>query len=136
MMHVGVLSMPVLTALEDWGILPQSAVISMGDVDITHALRIGKQERGQAMPAAFVRNIPELLLKPDAVYLQADKIKPMLWFVYETDKGKFLLQIDKTDKKSKEKMNIIRTAGKIFNWNSSLKQHILLWGKELAERDY
>lgn len=131
--HVGFLSIEILNVLEKRGIVPQSAVISMGDADITHAWRESKVNRNQALPEDVLRRIPEMLLEPDAVYLQADKANPVLWFVYETERGKLVLQIDRENKKSKEVVNIIRTGGKIFSWNAALKQHILLWGKELED---
>lgn len=130
-LHVGVLSIPVLDALSQRGIMPQSAIISMGDADMTHALREGKKQRGQALPDDVIRNIPNLLLNPDAVYLQKDKDNPVLWFVYETEQGKFVLLIDKTDKKSKEKINILRTGGKIRDWKEALSLQELIWGKDL-----
>lgn len=133
MLHIGVLSPSVLDALDKRGLMPQSAVISMGDADITHAMREGKIERGQALPDDVLREIPTLLQNPDAVYLQTNKNKPVLWFVYETEKGKLVLLLDRADKKSQRKMNIVITGGKIFSWNASLKQHELIWGKALED---
>ena len=95
MLHIGVLSPSVLDALDKRGLMPQSAVISMGDADITHAMREGKIARGQALPDDVLREIPTLLQNPDAVYLQTNKNKPVLWFVYETEKGKLVLLLDK-----------------------------------------
>nr|DAM55156.1 MAG TPA: minor capsid component [Caudoviricetes sp.]DAS41248.1 MAG TPA: minor capsid component [Caudoviricetes sp.] len=133
MLHIGVLSPSVLDALDKRGLMPQSAVISMGDADITHAMREGKIARGQALPDDVLREIPTLLQNPDAVYLQTNKNKPVLWFVYETEKGKLVLLLDRADKKSQRKMNIVITGGKIFSWNASLKQHELIWGKTLED---
>ena len=133
MLHIGVLSPSVLDALDKRGLMPQSAVISMGDADITHAMREGKIARGQALPDDVLREIPTLLQNPDAVYLQTNKNKPVLWFVYETEKGKLVLLLDRADKKSQQKMNIVITGGKIFSWNASLKQHELIWGKALED---
>ena len=133
MLHIGVLSPSVLDALDKRGLMPQSAVISMGDADITHAMREGKIARGQALPDDALREIPTLLQNPDAVYLQTNKNKPVLWFVYETEKGKLVLLLDRADKKSQRKMNIVITGGKIFSWNASLKQHELIWGKALED---
>ena len=133
MLHIGVLSPSVLDALDKRGLMPQSAVISMGDADITHAMREGKIARGQALPDDVLREIPTLLQNPDAVYLQTNKNKPVLWFVYETEKGKLVLLLDRADKKSQRKMNIVITGGKIFSWNASLKQHELIWGKALED---
>ena len=133
MLHIGVLSPSVLDALDKRGLMPQSAVISMGDADITHAMREGKIARGQALPDDVLREIPTLLQNPDAVYLQMNKNKPVLWFVYETEKGKLVLLLDRADKKSQRKMNIVITGGKIFSWNASLKQHELIWGKALED---
>lgn len=133
MLHIGVLSPSVLDALDKRGLMPQSAVISMGDADITHAMREGKIARGQALPDDVLREIPTLLQNPDAVYLQTNKNKPVLWFVYETEKGKLVLLLDRADKKSQRKMNIVITGGKIFSWNASLKQHELIWGTALED---
>ena len=133
MLHIGVLSPSVLDALDKRGLMPQSAVISMGDADITHAMREGKIARGQALPDDVLREIPTLLQNPDAVYLQTNKNKPVLWFVYETEKGKLVLLLDRADKKSQRKMNIVITGGKIFSWNASLKQHELILGKALED---
>ena len=133
MLHIGVLSPSVLDALDKRGLMPQSAVISMGDADITHAMREGKIARGQALPDDVLREIPTLLQNPDAVYLQTNKNKPVLWFVYKTEKGKLVLLLDRADKKSQRKMNIVITGGKIFSWNASLKQHELIWGKALED---
>ena len=133
MLHIGVLSPSVLDALDKRGLMPQSAVISMGDADITHAMREGKIARGQALPDDVLREIPTLLQNPDVVYLQTNKNKPVLWFVYETEKGKLVLLLDRADKKSQRKMNIVITGGKIFSWNASLKQHELIWGTALED---
>ena len=133
MLHIGVLSPSVLDALDKRGLMPQSAVISMGDADITHAMREGKIARGQALPDDVLREIPTLLQNPDAVYLQTNKNKPVLWFVYETEKGKWVRILDRADKKSQRKMNIVITGGKIFSWNASLKQHELIWGTALED---
>nr|WP_256473554.1 phage minor head protein [Neisseria sp. HSC-16F19] len=127
-MHVGVLPLALLEALERRNILPQSAVISMGDADITHALRELKTNAGKALPKDTIRNVPELLMNPDAVYLQKKDSPPTLWFIYETEQGKLVLLVDKPNRKTKEVMNIVRTGGKIRNWKEALSQHELIWG--------
>ena len=76
--------------------------------------------------------MPELLLKPDSVYVQTNAKNPTLWFIYETEQGKLVLLVDKPEKKSKEMMNIVRTGGRITNWKEALNQHTLVWGKAPA----
>ena len=131
-MHVGVLHTELLDALAAHNIMPQSAVISMGDADITHALRDSKAASGRALDAAIIRRVPELLLKPDSVYVQTNAKNPTLWFIYETEQGKLVLLVDKPERKSKEMMNIVRTGGRITNWKEALNQHTLVWGKAPA----
>ncbi len=60
------------------------------------------------------------------------KHTPVLWFVYETEQGKFVLLIENTDSKSKIKINILRKGGKTRGWKErTVRWQKRIWGKDL-----
>ena len=94
MMHVGALPLKVLDELAKRQVLPQSAVISITDDRLLHAIRDHKQ-----MPLLqdFWSRLPEHLLQPDAVLLDRNKGSAtalMMVFKQVQNNKKLVLTID------------------------------------------
>lgn len=92
-LHVGGLSPSVLSALEDRGLRPQSAVITLEDKGLLHATRDSKAD---AIPESFWYDLPTKLRHPTAILLDRSKALPALIFVYSTDShtNKLVLTVD------------------------------------------
>ncbi len=91
---VGYLSNGVVDALIAKGATPITAVITVMDKDIMHALRDAKD--GKHVPADIVRALPDFVAQPDAVLW--DKNQPGLLYVFtvpgEARRGKFVVKIN------------------------------------------
>lgn len=136
---VGVIPAPVIEALEAKGLAPETAVITLRDADIMHAIRDSKDD---VLPMAFWHNLATHLVNPEAVLLDTSKSEPVLLYVINlgAKKGKAILRMDylvklknaQTGKKERIKINILR-SGKTFEWNdamkNSFKQYERLYGE-------
>lgn len=83
----------------------QTAAITMDQGDVAHFLREAKQTRGNAVPLADLRRLPELLATPDAVYWDMghtandnqQKREPGLIYVWNTEgrgAGKLVIRVN------------------------------------------
>lgn len=127
---VGVIPTPVIKKLKARNIEPQTAVISLRDEDVLHAIRDTKKD---ALPLDFLANIAEHLLKPEAVLLDRTQKTNALIYVYSygvgADKAKVILKLDysakvrnsETGKKERINMNIIR-SGQTFEWDKEMQR--------------
>lgn len=138
---VGVIPSAVIKKLKTRNIEPQTAVISLRDEDILHAIRDTKQD---ALPLDFLANIAEHLLTPEAVLLDRTQKTNALIYVYSygsgANKAKVILKLDYsakvrnevTGKKERINLNIIR-SGQMFEWNQQIRdgfvQYEVLHGK-------
>ena len=93
MMHVGALPLKVLDELAKRQVLPQSAVISITDDRLLHAIRDHKQ---MPLPQDFWSRLPEHLLQPDAVLLDRNKGNAAVIMVFKQakSKNKLVLTVD------------------------------------------
>ena len=93
MMHVGALPLKVLDELAKRQVLPQSAVISITDDRLLHAIRDHKQ---MPLPQDFWGRLPEHLLQPDAVLLDRNKGNGAVIMVFKQakSKNKLVLTVD------------------------------------------
>lgn len=140
MKSVGVIPTDVIDALKTRKIEPETALITLRDSDILHAIR---DKKDHALPLDFLENLAEHLLKPEAVLLDNSKKTPVLIYVYSYQtahgKAKVILGLDytvkahnkATGKKERIKTNVIN-SGKLFDWNEQIKdgfaQYEALWG--------
>ncbi len=125
---VGVIPAAVIEALEAKGIAPETAVITLRDTDILHALRDGKNS---GLPLAFWHNLASYLISPEAVLLDTTQRDAALLYVVDLgkSKGKAVLKMDylvkvkntETGKKERIKVNILR-SGKTFVWSEAMAQ--------------
>lgn len=120
-LYVGALTLPVLDALAVRQIYPQSAVISMSDERVLHALR---DKKVKPLPVSFWEQIPELLQEPEQILLgkagRNDDAKQFLAFVYPlpAGKGKLVVTLDYdvktrhpfTGKKEHLTLNMVNTG--------------------------
>lgn len=136
---VGVLPVPVIEALQQKELMPETAVITLRDTDVLHAIRSGKTD---VLPASFWRNIADYLDNPQAVLLDTSQGDTALLYVFDLggNKGKAVVKMDysakirntETGKKERLKINIIR-SGKLFEWDEKMQQSFaqyeLLYGE-------
>lgn len=127
---VGVIPSAVIKKLKTRDIEPQTAVISLRDEDVLHAIRDTKQD---ALPLDFLANIAEHLLTPEAVLLDRTQKTNALIYVYSygsgANKAKVILKLDysakvrnlETGKKERIDLNIIR-SGQTFEWNKEMQR--------------
>lgn len=120
-LYVGALTLPVLDALAVRQIYQQSAVISMSDERVLHALR---DKKVKPLPVSFWEQIPELLQEPEQILLgkagRNDDAKQFLAFVYPlpAGKGKLVVTLDYdvktrhpfTGKKEHLTLNMVNTG--------------------------
>lgn len=139
---VGVLPAAVVTTLTQEGLPPATAVITLRDTDVLHAMRDSKDDQ---LPTSFWYNLVEYLQNPEAVLLDDSKKDSVLIYVVDlgnsnigNGKGKAIIRLDyelkvrnETGKKQMITTNIIRT-GKTFVYSKrmieSLEQYKVLFG--------
>lgn len=120
--HVGALSLKVVDALTLRNLPPASAVISVRDADVVHAMRTGKHH---PLPEDWYARLPEHLTKPDAVLLDTThKEGPALLMLYAQPGGnaKLVVRINYSTKKD-GLLNIVET-GKLLDETDSIKSLI------------
>lgn len=124
---VGVLPTDVVTTLTKEGLEPATAVITLRDTDVLHALRDSKD---QSLPLAFWYGLAGYLQNPEAVLLDTSQSMAALIYVFDLGKhkGKAILKIDyemkvkdEDGKKRRIQTNIIRT-GNIFVYDEKMEQ--------------
>ncbi|MDO4776307.1 MAG: phage minor head protein [Cardiobacteriaceae bacterium] len=133
---VGVILPEIIEALTARDMAPATAVITLRDRDILHALR---DDKHQPLPVDFWRNIAEHIAAPEAVLLMKNETPPVLLYIYDLggDKGKMALKMDydlevrTPEGKRKIKGNILRTGSMLYTQDEieSLKGHIEIWKK-------
>jgi hypothetical protein len=125
---VGVLTLNLLDALAQHGIVPKAADLSIEDHELQHLLRQHKQNNPKniAVPRSEVERLPEHLAHPDAVLWDeeaAKKGEPALLYVFtvpgETKRGKYVVRVDfptwakEGGIKMKRWLNTVRTGGMV-----------------------
>lgn len=133
---VGVIHADIIAALTARDMAPESAVITLRDRDILHALR---DDKHQPLPVEFWRNIADYILAPESVLLMKNEKPPVLLYVYDLggDKGKVALKMDyeievrAREGRRKIRGNILRTGSMLYTEKEieSLKGHIEIWKK-------
>lgn len=136
---VGIVPVTVVEALQSKGLAPETAVITLRDVDVLHSVRAGKAD---VLPVTFWRNVADYLSEPQAVLLDTTQGDTALLYVFDLGdgKGKAVIKMDysakirntETGKKERIKINVIR-SGKLFEWNEKMQQSFaqyeLLYGE-------
>lgn len=113
--HIGALSYETWMALWRKNMAPESAIISVRDIDVVHAFRSTKKH---TLPVDWYARLPERLAQADAVILDAThKEGPaiLLLFNQPGTTGKLVVRIDYATKRH-GKMNIVET-GRVFDAN-------------------
>lgn len=94
---VGFLTPDLLASLMAKRVKPMSAVVTISDKRVLHAMRDAKKA---PLPIADLRRLPEIVGNPEAVYF--DKEDPALLYVYQPKrsnrKGKAVVRFDLMDK--------------------------------------
>lgn len=105
---IGALSYETWMALWRKNMAPESAIISVRDIDVVHAFRSTKTDK---LPVDWYARLPERLAKPDAVLLDTThKDGPAILMVYDAPEGaKLVVRIDYVTKKNGT-MNIVETG--------------------------
>lgn len=138
---VGVLPTDVVTTLTKEGLEPATAVITLRDTDVLHALRDSKDS---PLPLAFWYELSEHLQNPEAVLLDHKQKHPTLLYVVSLGqgKGKVALKLD-YDVKVKDEVgkrqvittNILRTGAVVTL--ADIKEHFyeykVLYGEILLD---
>lgn len=124
---VGVLPADVVKKLTDEGLPPATAVITLRDTDVLHAIRDDKDDK---LPFSFWYNLVEHLQQPEAILLDNTQSDNALIYIVTlpNNKGKAIIKLDyeikvRDDKGKKQRIttNIIR-SGKTFVYNEKMKQ--------------
>lgn len=135
--HIGALLPEVVVALAYENVALESAIISIEDRVIYHALRDDKAHRKQGdkrLPVLFWESLPEMLLKPIAVL--RDKTsrnlelkENTLLYVYKQPQGKVVIRFNFYSKEEQKRVNMVR-SGEIILQMETLKssQYELIWG--------
>ncbi len=134
---VGVLPASVIEALTVADLAPQSAVITLRDTDILHAMRDSKDDK---LPLEFWENIADYIASPEAILLDTLQAENVLLYIIDlgNNKGKVIVKLDydlkvrdENGKRQKITTNIIR-SGKTFIYDDSMRdglsQHRLIYG--------
>ncbi|EER47744.1 hypothetical protein AM305_06146 [Actinobacillus minor NM305] len=134
--HIGAILPPVVIALEREGIALESAVISIEDRVLYHALRNDKANRKQGdkrLPVDFWKDLPEMLLKPVAVLRDKTSRNPetrenSLLYIFNTPKGKVSIRFNYIE--NGERINSVRSGEIILDVRTlkDKKQFDLLYG--------
>ncbi|WP_338539505.1 phage minor head protein [Pectobacterium cacticida] len=135
--HVGALPPQVVDRLSEKGVAVESAVITLTDENLLHAIRDSKDAQ---LPAPLWQRLPEFILNPRAILYNTQKVDAALTYVLDLPdmSGKLVVFIDRELKarppegggKERIKTNLIRT-GKILANDESLKNkgiNEVLWG--------
>ncbi|CAD5107227.1 phage head morphogenesis protein [Zestomonas carbonaria] len=118
---VGSVSPSTLQALEGAGVVPQAAVISVGDGEILHVLRDAKalattaSGRPKALSLAELAMLPQILAQPQAVLL--DVSADTLLYVFAAERreaGKIAVMVN-YKLKGEERTNSVR-SGSLIDW--------------------
>lgn len=126
--NVGALSEKVINELEQQGVIPASALLSVRDEDVIHTFRSGKKDQ---LPRAWYTRLPEHLRQPKAVLLDLSKSKllaVLLVFDQPGQRKKLVVELNYRVKKDGQKAltNIIR-SGRLAT-DSELKGFTVLDG--------
>ncbi|GKW40704.1 hypothetical protein PEC301879_05630 [Pectobacterium carotovorum subsp. carotovorum] len=135
--HVGALPPQVVDRLSEKGVAVESAVITLTDENLLHAIRDSKDAQ---LPEALWQRLPEFILNPRAILYNTQKADAALTYVLDLPdtSGKLVVFIDRElkarppggGKKERIKTNLIRT-GKILANDESLRNkgiNEVLWG--------
>ena len=136
LLHVGALPQQVIDGLEMRGIGLESAVISMRDEDVLHAMRDSKS--GQ-LSGDFWSDLPAMLREPGAVLLDTTQSVPALLYVYDMPGGKgkvvvvmnYVVKVRGEDRKKVSLVtNIVRSGRPLLgDAAADLHVHPLLYGE-------
>ena len=137
MMHVGCLSPEVILALEEQGQQVKSAILTVRDDDVVHALRPSKHN---PVDRDWYVALPEHLAQPQAVLLDLQKEAPSLLFVYPVAGNERIKVAVMVNYQVKGKMvdtgiktnlttNIVRTTQIVQNADLKTKSYQLLLGE-------
>jgi hypothetical protein len=135
MMHVGAVPKVVVEELEKLDKPLNSAVLTVRDEDVVHAVR---PQKASPVDRAWYLDLPLHLAAPDAVLLDTLKGDDALVFVYSiagNDRNKIVVMTDQTvntridGQKEKLKTNVVRGAQVVSSHSLTLSYFTLLYGK-------
>lgn len=136
---IGVIAPEVVAELEKIGYAPQTAVITLRDEDVLHAIRTIK---GKQLSVEFWRNIADHIQAPEAIFLDTSKDIKALIYVFGIDTGgdKVIMKLNytakvrntRTGKRVKTTINILRSGAEIGEGalKETLAAHRLIYGKK------
>ena len=117
-MHVGVISLPTMRALEERRRLPESAGIILHDADLAHVVRDTKAKRGVGLLREQFAEVPSILANPQAVLWDLKKPALIYAFALPDTSAKLVVKIDYVDKvlhqdgsRERLRVNKVRTGG-------------------------
>lgn len=133
LVHVGAVPPLVVQSLVNMGKPLKSAVISVRDEDVVHALRPAKHN---PVDAAWYLDLPKHLAAPQAVLLDTLKGDDALVFVYAAgnDRTKLVVMTDHSLKtkvdgeRVRVDTNVVRTAQQVPAISLGLPHYVLLFG--------
>lgn len=133
LIHVGAVPPQVVQSLRTMGKPLKSAVISVRDEDIAHALRPTKHK---PVDVAWYLGLPKHLAVPQAVLLDTQKGDDALVFVYPSgnDRTKLVVMTDHSLKtkvdgqRTRVETNVVRTAQQVPVISLGLPHYVLLMG--------
>ena len=134
LIHVGAVPPQVVQSLHTMGKPLKSAVISVRDEDVVHALRPAKHN---PVDVAWYLDLPKHLAAPQAVLLDTQKGDDALVFVYPvsgSDRTKLVVMTDHSLKtkvdgqRTRVDTNVVRTAQQVPVISLGLPHYIVLMG--------
>lgn len=134
LIHVGAVPPQVAQSLRTMGKPLKSAVISVRDEDVVHAMRPAKHS---PVDAAWYLDLPKHLASPQAVLLDMQKNDGTLMFVYPvsgSDRTKLVVMTDHSLKtkvdgqRTRVETNVVRTAQQVPVISLGLPHYVLLMG--------
>lgn len=134
---VGVMLPALIDSLTTLGKPVFNSSIILEDTVLLHFLRESKRNRNAAISYESVRNLPELLRNPVAIYF--DELDPALIYEIITDgvnsekvvvRVNFSKRIKDADERINVMSNFVRTAGKVGTADLQDSRYKLIWSSE------
>lgn len=133
---IGTIKDEIIDELDKLGKAPYHRVIAVRDVDILHALRDTKRGKNNNLPVEFWQGLVEKLQYPNAILLDDNHRSPALLYLYNTDAGKVVINMDyltgirnSGGKKMQVPLNIVKTGTKMDDkvLEHEVNKHTLIW---------
>ena len=110
---IGAFSPETLTRLAARGIQLETSAISISDREFIHALRPPKAARGAAWPESRLRDLPELIQAPEAIYWDSQDGVVIYAWPTEDKAAKAIIRVNYQVKSEGRKIrtNLVKTTG-------------------------